>query len=86
MARRSTPFAAIATALVTGDGTPRAREQIIAAVTSALESAFAEGQATGARNARAVVIREAMAIAEGERQAAAARFNTLAQTLGEAEK
>lgn len=44
----------IARKLVTGDGTPRTREQLLSEVTSALAAAYARGAEDGERRARAL--------------------------------
>lgn len=78
-------FAELAAALVNGDGTPRIREQVIASVRAALEGVATEARRLGALDARASVLREALAIATGEQQAAAARVATIQRELDELE-
>ena len=75
----------MATEFVKGDGTPRTMEQITAGVARILEHMYNEGQLAGAVAARENVLREALAIATGDVQAATSRMSRLTREIAELE-
>lgn len=75
----------MAAEFVKGDGTVRTMEQITAGVARILEHMFDEGRLAGAVAARENVLREALAIATGDVQAATARMGAVGKELAELE-
>lgn len=65
--QRRRAHAATANLLLSGDGTPRSKEQILAAIVAALEAAHEDGRAAGASEARGAALREVAAMLAGIR-------------------